>query len=158
MDCDFWEKVQWEAAGVGFWPAQLQLEKVFDILMFLFKVAACASVNTNVIPITVLYNMLTVTTLGVLRCQEGICGLKPAQACCSPQNSFANCSVLALYIGLSQVYTPPMLVWLIQRDSHTLLMKSRRNTHTTSWSTQLVDPTLWYEAALNIIHCNNKDL
>ena len=82
--------------------------------------------------------MLAVMTLGVLRCQEGIRGLKPAQACCSSQNSFASCSVLILYIGLSQVYTPPMLIWLTQIDIHTLLMNSGRKMYTTTWSTQLL--------------------
>jgi len=37
--------------------------------------------NTNVIPITALYNKFTIRTLGVFNCWEGICVLKPAQAC-----------------------------------------------------------------------------
>lgn len=96
------------------WPAQLQLGKVLDVLMFSFKAAACARDNTSVIVITVLYYVLTVRMLGILRCQKGICGLKPVQACCSLQYSSASCSVLILFIELSHVYAPPMLNWLTQ--------------------------------------------
>jgi len=40
--------------------------------------------------------MLILTMLGVPSCHEGIRGLKPAQACCSPQNCFASCLVCVL--------------------------------------------------------------
>lgn len=37
-------------------------------------------------------------------------------------------------VGLSHLLTPPTLTWLTQGDSHTLLMNSRRNIYSTSWS------------------------
>ena len=47
--------------------------------------------NTSMIPITSLYNMFIVTTLGIPGNWEEICGLKPGQARCSLQNAFARC-------------------------------------------------------------------
>lgn len=52
--------------------------------------------NTNVIPITGLCNMITITTLGVPCPQKGIHGLKTAQARCSLQNCFVSCVVSIL--------------------------------------------------------------
>lgn len=72
------------------------------------------------IPITSLYNIFTVMMLGVSSSQEGICGLKPAQAYFSAQNSLTSCLVLILCGSLGHAFTPPILVWLTQGDIHTL--------------------------------------
>ena len=68
--------------------------------------------NTNLIPITGLYKVLAIMTLGIPSDQKGIHVLKPAQAHCSLQNTFAGCLVFVPYVGLSHLFTPPMLVWL----------------------------------------------
>ena len=62
--------------------------------------------NTAVIPVTCLYNLLTVRTLGVPSHWEGKRGLKPAQAHCCLQNSFVCCLVFVLCVRLSHVFIP----------------------------------------------------
>lgn len=76
--------------------------------------------NTSVIPTTDLCNMLTIMMWGGPSCQEGIHGLKPAQVYWSLRNSFVSCLVFILYVRLSHIFTPPMLVWLIQGDTWAL--------------------------------------
>lgn len=68
------------------------------------------------------YKVLAITTLGIPIRQEGIHGLMPAQAHCSLQNTFASCLVFVPCVGLSHVFTLPLLVWLTQGDIYTLLM------------------------------------
>lgn len=79
--------------------------------------------NTCMIPITRVYNTITVTTLSVSSHREGKSGLKTARAHWCLLNSFVRWLVFILYVGL----TPPMLVWATQGD-----------VYTTSWSTQLL--------------------
>lgn len=69
---------------------------------------------------------------------EGVGGWKSAQAHCSPWNSFVSCSHFIGFVALSHLFTPTMLAWLTQGDTPTLLMSSRRNTYSTSWSPQLL--------------------
>lgn len=76
--------------------------------------------NTNMIPITGLYNP-SITTLGILYHWGGTCGLKLAQAHCCLWNFFVSCSVFILCIGLSHLFTWFMLVWRSQWGSHTVM-------------------------------------
>lgn len=65
---------------------------------------------------------------------EGMCGLKPAGAHCSLQNS--SCLFFRLW-WTEEVFTPPVLVsqtW----DIHIFLMHSKWNVYTTNWSSQLL--------------------
>lgn len=52
------------------------------------RVIPQGNASQDVIPITGLYDMVTVMMLGVPSHWEGIHGLKPAQACCFHQNPF----------------------------------------------------------------------
>lgn len=45
--------------------------------------------------------------------------MKPAQAHCCLHNDFVSCVVFVLYVGLSLVFTLPMLVWLTQGETIT---------------------------------------
>ena len=109
--------------------------------------------NINVIPITGLYDMVTVMMLGVPSRREGISGLKPAQACCSHQNLFASYIVFILHVGLSRVFNPPLLVWLTQGDNfpyqviHSTVDSCSSKTKATLWSPlcwdQLLCIILW---------------
>jgi len=61
--------------------------------------------------------VLTIMTLSIPS-YDRMCGLKPAQALCSFQslNVLSAVQFLYFYVGLSHVFTPPMLVWLAQED------------------------------------------
>lgn len=56
------------------------------------------------IPVTSLYNILTVTTLSVLTCYKGKQGLTPSQTPCCLQNSFVSFSGFILYVGLNHIH------------------------------------------------------
>lgn len=60
--------------------------------------------NPNRIPGTGVYNILTITRLGVPHGQEGEHGLQPTQAHCSLRNSLASCVVYVLSVGLSHIF------------------------------------------------------
>lgn len=62
------------------------------------------SPNPNRIPGTGVYNILTITRLGVPHGQEGEHGLQPTQAHCSLRNSLASCVVYVLSVGLSHIF------------------------------------------------------
>ena len=59
---------------------------------------------------------LTATVLGIPSCQEGMCGLKPAQAVALFKVGFITCPGFILYVGLSHIYASSTLVWLAQED------------------------------------------
>lgn len=60
--------------------------------------------NPNGIPGTGVYNIHTITSLGVPNGQEGEHGLQPTQAHCSLQNSLASFVVYVPCVGLSHIF------------------------------------------------------
>lgn len=83
--------------------------------------------NTNVIPITSLYNMLTVMMLHMPNRWKGICGLKPAQAV-----ALSEILLVVQCICWAEPHIHPPRAGLANSDIHTLLMKLGRNIYTTS--------------------------
>lgn len=67
-------------------------------------IAEHCSPNLNKIPGTGVYNILTMTRLGVPNEQVGEPGLQPTQAHCSLQNSLASFVVYVLCVGLSHIF------------------------------------------------------
>lgn len=51
--------------------------------------------------------------------------------------NFAGCSIFTFYVGLSHIYTSPVLIWLAQEDN-TFYYYFRKDMHITSFSTLLV--------------------
>ena len=110
--------------GLAEWHSNI-LKSQYRSKLYLTKCSNCnIQINHNASVISSLYDMLTVTLLGIASCHEGISGLKPAQACCTFWNYSSSCSVFTRCVGLSHVFAPPMLVWLTQGGIHTLLMNS----------------------------------
>lgn len=117
----------------------IQKKTQYKCKLHLAKYSNCNiefSHSTNMIPITDLCNMLSITMLGLLSHQQNICGLEPGQAHCTPQNSVASCLIFIFCVGMGHIFTPPMLIW--DRHFHTVLTNSGRIIYTTSWSTQLL--------------------
>lgn len=75
--------------------------------------------------------MLTIMILGITgkEYRSWILLLSSKSFCCN------SCLVFILYVGLSHIFTPSILVWLIQGHTHTLFTNSGRNIWTTCWST-----------------------
>ena len=98
--------------------------------------------DTDVIPITSLYNILAVTMLGVPNHREGIHWLKPAQNPCSLWNLFASCWVFILCWAEPWIHSP-----------RAGLANSWGNIYTTSSSTQLWSSQLIH---LSVESCLSK--
>lgn len=134
------------------------LKSQYKCKLHLAKYSNCSAQfnrNTKVIPITGLYNMLTVTMLGVPSHQEGRRGLEQLEPIALFEILVLNCSVLYSAWDWATHTLPPC--WSGQLgETFTILMDAGRNIYTTSWSTQLLIAVCWDKVSFLCHSCGHS--